>query len=82
MHAANALPPGLIEEEIHELFSSWQEAGSRLSFSVTTNFGRCSVEGCRAMAFVSLHTPAGLRPVCLRHHGILERDPEARERAP
>jgi hypothetical protein len=63
---------GLIQENLDELSSAWQEGGAQLSFDVTLNYGRCAVEGCRAMAFVGLRTQRGPRPVCLKHYTILE----------
>ena len=62
----------LIREDIDELADAWREAGSQLSFDLTTNYGRCAVDGCHGMAFVGLRTERGPRPVCLKHYSMLD----------
>lgn len=72
MVATRSFPYRLIRDDLRELAASWREAGAHLSFDVTSNYGRCAVDGCHAMAFVGLRTGRGPRPICLKHYGMIE----------
>ena len=51
------------------LLVEWSKAGRRLT---RTTAGRCVVPGCSFMAFVALKTESFDRPVCLKHHELLD----------
>jgi hypothetical protein len=51
------------------LSKEWSKSGGRLSRTAAAS---CVVSHCRAMAFVSLRTRTGPRPVCLKHYERLD----------